>query len=62
MPRDGGEASLLTDHETSVESFRFSPDGAAIAFTLLLLTILLGLVLTKVFEDPTRKLKTRAPE
>lgn len=36
--------------------------GAAIAFTLLLLTILLGLVLTKVFEDPTRKLKTSGEE
>ena len=33
--------------------------GAAIAFTLLLLTILLGLVLTIVFEDPTRKLRTQ---
>ena len=33
--------------------------GAAIAFTLLLLTILLGLVLTKVFEDPTRKIRTQ---
>lgn len=32
--------------------------GAAIAFTLLLLTILLGLILTKIFEDPTRKIKT----
>tara|TARA_B100000686_G_scaffold24534_2_gene23275 strand:- start:370 stop:1350 length:981 start_codon:yes stop_codon:yes gene_type:complete len=32
--------------------------GAAIAFTLLLLTILLGLVLTKIFEDPTRKIKS----
>ncbi|MDP7343593.1 MAG: sugar ABC transporter permease [Alphaproteobacteria bacterium] len=32
--------------------------GAAIAFTLLLLTILLGLALTKIFEDPTRKIKT----
>ena len=32
--------------------------GAAIAISLLLLTILLGLILTKVFEDPTRKLKT----
>ena len=32
--------------------------GAAIAFTLLLLTILLGLVLTKIFEDPTRKIRT----
>lgn len=32
--------------------------GAAIAITLLLLTILLGLILTKVFEDPTHKLKT----
>ena len=31
--------------------------GAAIAITLLLLTILLGLILTKVFEDPTHKLK-----
>ena len=36
--------------------------GAAIAFTLLLLTILLGLVLTKVFEDPARKLKTGGGE
>ncbi len=32
--------------------------GAAIAFTLLLLTILLGLALTKIFEDPTRKIKS----
>mgnify|MGYP006203951661 FL=1 len=32
--------------------------GAAIAISLLLLTILLGLILTKVFEDPTHKLKT----
>ena len=32
--------------------------GAAIAISLLLLTILLGLILTKVFEDPTGKLKT----
>ena len=32
--------------------------GAAIALTLLLLTILLGLVLTKVFEDPTRRIRT----
>lgn len=32
--------------------------GASIAFTLLLLTIILGLILTKIFEDPTRKLKT----
>jgi multiple sugar transport system permease protein len=31
--------------------------GAAIAISLLLLTILLGLILTKVFEDPTHKLK-----
>ena len=31
--------------------------GAAIAFTLLLLTILLGLFLTKIFEDPARKIK-----
>ncbi len=30
--------------------------GAAIAFTLLFLTIILGLILVKVFEDPTRKL------
>jgi multiple sugar transport system permease protein len=36
--------------------------GAAIAFTLLLLTIILGLVLTRVFEDPTRKLKTGGGE
>ena len=42
-------------------SFRFFElgRGAAIAFTLLLLTILLGLVLTIVFEDPTRKIKTQ---
>lgn len=32
--------------------------GASIAFTLLLLTIILGLILTKIFEDPTRNLKT----
>jgi len=32
--------------------------GAAIAFTLLLLTILLGLALTKIFEDPTHKIRT----
>jgi multiple sugar transport system permease protein len=31
--------------------------GAAIAFTLLLLTILLGLALTRIFEDPARKIK-----
>ncbi len=36
--------------------------GAAIAFTLLLLTILLGLALTKIFEDPTRKIKTTGVE
>lgn len=36
--------------------------GAAIAFTLLLLTIILGLALTKVFEDPTRKLRTGGGE
>jgi len=32
--------------------------GASIAFTLLLLTILLGLVLTRIFDAPTRKLKS----
>ena len=31
--------------------------GAAIAFTLLLVTIVLGLILVKVFEDPARKPK-----
>lgn len=36
--------------------------GAAIAFTLLLLTILLGLALTKIFEDPTRKIKSTGVE
>jgi multiple sugar transport system permease protein len=30
--------------------------GAAIAFTLLLVTIVLGMVLVKVFEDPARKI------
>ena len=36
--------------------------GAAIALTLLLLTILLGLVLTMVFEDPTRKIRTQGKD
>ncbi len=32
VPLDGGEASALTKHETSVSSFAFSPDGGRIAF------------------------------
>jgi multiple sugar transport system permease protein len=31
--------------------------GAAIAFVLLLITIILGMILVKVFEDPSRKIK-----
>jgi len=38
-------------------SFRFFDlgRGGAVAFTLLLVTIILGLILTKVLEDPSRK-------
>jgi dipeptidyl aminopeptidase/acylaminoacyl peptidase len=32
IPRDGGEAWALTNHETPVGAFRWSPDGRRIAF------------------------------
>ena len=35
--------------------------GAAIAFTLLLVTIILGLILVRVFEDPSQKRAQSAP-
>jgi multiple sugar transport system permease protein len=36
--------------------------GAAVALTLLLVTIVLGMVLVKVFEDPRRKIKVHGGE
>ena len=33
IPIDGGEASLLTSHESGVVSYKWSPDGKWIAFT-----------------------------
>jgi multiple sugar transport system permease protein len=35
--------------------------GAAIAFTLLVVTIILGMILVRIFEDPKQKLK-QTPE
>ena len=34
--------------------------GAAIAFTLLVVTIILGMILVRIFEDPKQKLKQTA--
>ena len=36
--------------------------GAAVALTLLLVTIVLGMVLVKLFEDPRRKIKVHGGE
>lgn len=45
--------------DVSFQYFRLGR-GAAIAFTLLVVTIVLGLILVRIFEDPKQKLKRTA--
>jgi multiple sugar transport system permease protein len=45
--------------DVSFQYFRLGR-GAAIAFTLLVVTIILGMILVRIFEDPKQKLKQTA--
>ncbi len=53
-PADSTKILPIYLFEQSFISFKLGR-GAAIAFTLLLVTIILGLILVKVFEDPKQK-------